>query len=109
MPSVHHSLSIAVLTGLLSMAGPAMAETLQLRIIETTDIHTNLMDYDYYKDMPSKQLGLARAASLVKQAQQEVTNSVLVDNGDLLQGSPMGTIWRQKASLQARFTRLIKQ
>ncbi|HGS4461534.1 TPA: 2',3'-cyclic-nucleotide 2'-phosphodiesterase [Vibrio metschnikovii] len=90
MPSVHHSLSIAVLTGLLSMAGPAMAETLQLRIIETTDIHTNLMDYDYYKDMPSKQLGLARAASLVKQAQQEVTNSVLVDNGDLLQGSPMG-------------------
>lgn len=44
MPSVHHSLSIAVLTGLLSMAGPAMAETLQLRIIETTDIHTNLMD-----------------------------------------------------------------
>ncbi len=83
-------LSLAVLTSMLAIAGPAMAETIQLRIIETTDIHTNVMDYDYYKDKPSQQIGLTRAATLVKQAQAEVTNSVLVDNGDLIQGSPMG-------------------
>ncbi|MCG3735805.1 2',3'-cyclic-nucleotide 2'-phosphodiesterase [Vibrio cincinnatiensis] len=83
-------LAAALLGGLLSLVGPVMAETIQLRIIETTDIHTNLMDYDYYKDKPSQQLGLARAASLVKQARAEVVNSVLVDNGDLIQGSPMG-------------------
>ncbi len=83
-------LSIAVLGGLLTIAGPAMADTIKLRIIETTDIHTNVMDYDYYKDKPSQKIGLTRAATLVKQAQQEVTNSVLVDNGDLIQGSPMG-------------------
>ncbi len=83
-------LSIAVLGGMLAIAGPAMADTIKLRIVETTDIHTNLMDYDYYKDKPSQKIGLARTATLVKEAQNEVINSVLVDNGDLLQGSPMG-------------------
>ncbi|PJC87387.1 2',3'-cyclic-nucleotide 2'-phosphodiesterase [Vibrio sp. HA2012] len=83
-------LSVAVLGGLLAMAGPVMADTVKLRIIETTDIHTNLMDYDYYKDKASKKIGLTRAATLVKQARSEVQNSILVDNGDLIQGSPMG-------------------
>ncbi|MET2899758.1 2',3'-cyclic-nucleotide 2'-phosphodiesterase [Vibrio rotiferianus] len=83
-------LSVAVLGGMLALASPAMADTIKLRIIETTDIHTNVMDYDYYKDQPSQQIGLSRAATLVKQAREEAVNSVLVDNGDLIQGSPMG-------------------
>lgn len=83
-------ISVAVLSGMLTLAGPAMADTIKLRIIETTDIHTNVMDYDYYKDQPSQQIGLSRAATLVKQVKSEVENSVLVDNGDLIQGSPMG-------------------
>ncbi|MEL7293096.1 MAG: 2',3'-cyclic-nucleotide 2'-phosphodiesterase [Pseudomonadota bacterium] len=83
-------LSLAVLGGMLTMAGPAMADTIKLRIVETTDIHTNVMDYDYYKDKPSQKIGLTRTATLVKQARAEVENSVLVDNGDLIQGSPMG-------------------
>ncbi|PSW10503.1 bifunctional 2',3'-cyclic-nucleotide 2'-phosphodiesterase/3'-nucleotidase [Photobacterium sanctipauli] len=83
-------LSLAILGGMLAIAGPATAETIKLRIVETTDIHTNVMDYDYYKDKPTMKTGLVRTATLVKQAQSEVTNSILVDNGDLLQGSPMG-------------------
>jgi 2',3'-cyclic-nucleotide 2'-phosphodiesterase/3'-nucleotidase len=89
-------ISIAVLGGMLAMAGPAMADEIKLRIIETTDIHTNVMDYDYYKDKPSQKIGLTRAATLVKEARGEVTNSVLVDNGDLLQGSPMGDYMASK-------------
>ncbi|MDF5627489.1 2',3'-cyclic-nucleotide 2'-phosphodiesterase, partial [Vibrio parahaemolyticus] len=46
--------------------------------------------YDYYKDQPSQQIGLSRAATIVKQAKSETENTVLVDNGDLIQGSPMG-------------------
>ncbi|GMQ45319.1 2',3'-cyclic-nucleotide 2'-phosphodiesterase [Vibrio sp. 10N] len=89
-------ISIAVLGGMLAMAGSAMADEIKLRIIETTDIHTNVMDYDYYKDKPSQKIGLTRAATLVKEARGEVTNSVLVDNGDLLQGSPMGDYMASK-------------
>ncbi|MGR5277778.1 2',3'-cyclic-nucleotide 2'-phosphodiesterase [Vibrio rotiferianus] len=89
-------LSVAVLGGMLALASPAMADTIKLRIIETTDIHTNVMDYDYYKDQPSQQIGLSRAATLVKQAREEAVNSVLVDNGDLIQGSPMGDYMAEK-------------
>jgi 2',3'-cyclic-nucleotide 2'-phosphodiesterase/3'-nucleotidase len=82
------------------MAGPAYAETIKLRILETTDIHTNVMDYDYYKNKPTEKTGLVRTATLVREARAEVKNSVLVDNGDLLQGSPMGDYMADKG-LQA--------
>ncbi|MCL1057996.1 bifunctional 2',3'-cyclic-nucleotide 2'-phosphodiesterase/3'-nucleotidase [Shewanella gelidimarina] len=61
-----------------------------LRILETSDLHANIMDYDYYKTKYDPTIGLARTASLIKQQGAEVSNFVLVDNGDLLQGSPMG-------------------
>ncbi|OED42696.1 2',3'-cyclic-nucleotide 2'-phosphodiesterase [Endozoicomonas sp. (ex Bugula neritina AB1)] len=90
------TLSTAILAGLVSVSGMASAATIDLRVLETTDIHTNVMDYNYYKDKPTAQFGLARVATLVKQARAEVDNSVLVDNGDLLQGSPMGDFMAAK-------------
>ena len=63
----------------------------ELRIMETTDIHTNLLSYDYYKNSVAPKLGLAKTATLVKEAREEVKNSVLVDNGDLIQGNPLAT------------------
>ncbi|WP_235847680.1 bifunctional 2',3'-cyclic-nucleotide 2'-phosphodiesterase/3'-nucleotidase [Paenibacillus tuaregi] len=70
---------------------PVTSNALKLRIMETTDIHTNLMAYDYYKDQVSPTVGLVKTASLVKQARDEVKNTLLVDNGDLIQGTPLGT------------------
>ncbi|WP_430742027.1 bifunctional 2',3'-cyclic-nucleotide 2'-phosphodiesterase/3'-nucleotidase [Shewanella mangrovi] len=61
-----------------------------LRVLETSDLHTNIMDYNYYADKEDPTIGLARTASLIKAARDSASNSVLVDNGDLLQGSPMG-------------------
>ena len=60
-----------------------------LRIVATTDIHSFLTDFDYYKDAPTEKFGFTRAASLIRQARSEVKNSVLVDNGDLIQGNPI--------------------
>lgn len=73
----------------LLVAGAAHAATVDLRIMETTDVHGNMMDYDYYKDKATAQYGLVRAATLIDAARAEATNSVLVDNGDIIQGSPM--------------------
>ncbi|WP_449548088.1 bifunctional 2',3'-cyclic-nucleotide 2'-phosphodiesterase/3'-nucleotidase [Lelliottia amnigena] len=72
------------------IAASAQAATVDLRILETTDLHSNMMDFDYYKDTPTKKFGLVRTASLINAARGEVKNSVLVDNGDLIQGSPLG-------------------
>lgn len=85
---------------LLAACAGAQAATVDLRIMETSDLHGNMMDFDYYKDAPTEKFGLARTASLIKQARQQATNSVLVDNGDLIQGSPLGDYmakkrWRQ--------------
>ncbi|USB35142.1 bifunctional 2',3'-cyclic-nucleotide 2'-phosphodiesterase/3'-nucleotidase [Paenibacillus sp. YPG26] len=79
---------------------PAVNSNLKLRIMETTDIHTNLMSYDYYKDQVSPTVGLVKTASLVKQAREEVKNTLLVDNGDLIQGTPLGTYVAKVDQLQ---------
>ncbi|MDE9452340.1 bifunctional 2',3'-cyclic-nucleotide 2'-phosphodiesterase/3'-nucleotidase [Xenorhabdus bovienii] len=65
------------------------AATVDLRVMETSDIHSNLIDFDYFKDKPTEQFGLVRTANLIKAAKAEATNAVLVDNGDLIQGSPL--------------------
>ncbi|HEX7063679.1 MAG TPA: bifunctional 2',3'-cyclic-nucleotide 2'-phosphodiesterase/3'-nucleotidase [Bacillales bacterium] len=64
--------------------------TVQLRLMETTDIHVHLVNYNYYQDKPTNQFGLAMTATLIKQARSQVQNSMLIDNGDLIQGNPLG-------------------
>lgn len=71
------------------IAASVNAATVDLRIMETTDLHSNMMDFDYYKDTATEKFGLVRTASLINDARNEVKNSVLVDNGDLIQGSPL--------------------
>ncbi|MBI0577740.1 bifunctional 2',3'-cyclic-nucleotide 2'-phosphodiesterase/3'-nucleotidase [Neobacillus cucumis] len=75
--------------------------TVKLRFLETTDLHDNVMDYDYYQDTPTIDYGLDRTAKLIKQARLDKMNtadensptyeqnSMLFDAGDLLQGNPM--------------------
>ncbi len=61
-----------------------------LRIMETTDLHVHVFPYDYYADKPRDTVGLARTASLIQAVRDEASNSLLIDNGDFLQGNPMG-------------------
>ena len=68
----------------------AAAGQAHLRIMETTDLHVHVFPYDYYADKPRDTVGLARSASHIKSIRDEATNSMLVDNGDFLQGNPMG-------------------
>ncbi len=91
--------AIGLFSAGLVFSGVASAATVDFRIIETTDIHANVLDYDFYRDATSTRFGLVRAASLVKQARAENPNSVLVDNGDLIQGSPMGD-WKAADGLK---------
>lgn len=84
----------AAATGALIMLHPfsarAQANQAHLRIMETTDIHVNVLPYDYYADKANDTMGLSRTASLVDAVRKEAINSMLIDNGDLLQGNPMG-------------------
>ena len=65
---------------------------LRLRLLGLTDLHANLYPYDYYRDCPDDSVGLARVASLVAEARAEATNCLLFDDGDILQGTPLGDL-----------------
>jgi 2',3'-cyclic-nucleotide 2'-phosphodiesterase / 3'-nucleotidase len=75
-------------------------DIVKLRILETTDIHVNLVNYDYYQDTATDKYGLAKTATLIKQARAESQNSLLFDNGDLIQGNPLGDYVAKEDPLQ---------
>ncbi len=71
-------------------AVPLAQNDLHLRILATSDLHAHILPYDYYADTDSDTKGLARTSGLIARARAEVANCILVDNGDFLQGSPLG-------------------
>jgi len=99
-------LSKAIALSLLLASGASFADStagnaqLKLRLMETTDIHMNLLNYNYFKGKTDEKIGLSKAATLIKAARAEVDNSLLIDNGDLLQGSPMGD-YMARAGIEA--------
>lgn len=81
-----------------ALAG-AQAQTLNLRLLQTTDLHVHLLSWDYYQDKPTEEYGLERAATLIETARAEQRNTLLFDNGDLLQGNPLGDYMARVAPL----------
>ena len=80
----------ASLVALHPFSARAAAGQAHLRIMETTDLHVHVWPYDYYADRPRDTVGLARTAAHIADIRSEATNSLLLDNGDFLQGNPMG-------------------
>ncbi|WP_302477165.1 bifunctional 2',3'-cyclic-nucleotide 2'-phosphodiesterase/3'-nucleotidase [Ruegeria arenilitoris] len=74
-------------------AHPPCSE-IKIRILATSDLHMNLSGFDYYSDAPEPSIGLTRTASLIRAAQDEAVTAgalvLLFDNGDSLQGTPIG-------------------
>ena len=67
----------------------AAGATAVLAVLETTDVHANLLGYDYYKLAPDPSFGLDRTATLIAQARKEYANTLLLDNGDTIQGTAL--------------------
>jgi 2',3'-cyclic-nucleotide 2'-phosphodiesterase/3'-nucleotidase len=94
-PCLRHSVFVALIPATLSMAAVAAQRapagaTATLAVLETTDLHSNVVGYDYYKLAPEPSLGLDRAATLIAQARGEFANTLLLDNGDTIQGNALG-------------------
>ena len=54
-------------------------QTVDMQILSTTDLHTNLVNYDYYQDKPSQTVGLSKTAVLIKKARETNPNTALID------------------------------
>lgn len=66
----------------------AKPRTVQIHIIETSDVHGCFFPYDYITRKP-KAGTLARVSNYVRQLREKGDAVVLLDNGDILQGQPV--------------------
>lgn len=80
----------AIVQRLLKEYKTVKGKDVSLRILGTSDLHTNFVNYDYYQDKESNALGLAKTGVLIEAARAENPNAMLFDNGDLIQGTPFG-------------------
>lgn len=75
---------------------------IRLRVLATSDLHMQIMAFDYVKDRPSKDGSLAKLATLIKTARAEALENnmpcLLLDNGDTLQGTPLGDLLALKGA-----------
>ncbi len=73
-------------------------DVVKLRFLETTDLHTNITNYDYFQDKIDNTIGLTKVATLIQQHRTDAgkPNTFLFDNGDTLQGTPFGDYVREQ-------------
>lgn len=72
-----------------SAATPARdADYARITILSTTDLHGHVYPVDYYTGKPSQD-GLAKIATLIRQARQDAPRALLLDIGDVIQGTPL--------------------
>ncbi len=89
-----------LLVSCLLLVGPAcvVGQTparVTLTLLSTTDVHGNVYPIDYYSNQPANR-GLAKIATLVKQVRDEQPNTLLLDCGDTIQGSPLAFYFARK-------------
>jgi 5'-nucleotidase/2',3'-cyclic phosphodiesterase and related esterases len=68
---------------------------MRLTILHTSDLHANLHPWNYFTGIPAEH-GLAKLATLIKRVRAASEDPVLlIDSGDTIQGSPLGSYYAQ--------------
>lgn len=60
-----------------------------LTLLGTTDIHGNIEPYNYPADKVDERSGLSKISTLVRAIRKEQPNALLLDSGDMIQGTPV--------------------
>ncbi len=87
--------SLALFVSNLTKSAAAQGERVQITIMATTDLHGNILPIDYYTNKPDAR-GLAKAATIIKQARKDNPNILLLDSGDTIQGTPLAYFHNKK-------------
>ena len=64
------------------------AERTTVTILATTDLHGHIFPFDYYGNRPAN-VGLAKAATIIRRIRKEKPHALLIDCGDTIEGSPL--------------------
>ena len=94
-PFFYSFMTLVLLLALVLVARSFVPDRVQITILSTTDLHGNINPIDYYTNKPDNR-GLAKIATLIKRLRQENPNSLLIDSGDTIQGSPLESVHGRK-------------
>ena len=84
-------LLLCVLALVAQVQPASSAEAVTITVLATTDTHGAIYPYDYYTRQPAAR-GLAAAATLIEEVRRETPNTLLIDCGDTIQGSPLESV-----------------
>jgi 2',3'-cyclic-nucleotide 2'-phosphodiesterase/3'-nucleotidase len=87
---------ISALPTLASAAAALNPDTVCISILHTTDLHGHILPTSDYEGNPDRG-GLARCATQIRQWRQQNPNSILIDVGDVYQGTDVS--FRNKGAL----------
>jgi 2',3'-cyclic-nucleotide 2'-phosphodiesterase/3'-nucleotidase len=76
------------------LASLASAKEITVTLLATTDVHGNIYPVDYFSGQPAER-GLAKIATLIRAARQENPNSLLIDCGDSIEGTPLESLYQR--------------
>lgn len=65
----------------------AEGENVNITVIGTTDLHANIYNYSYEDGKEVDNLGMAKVYSVIQKIREENPNTLLIDNGDTIQGT----------------------
>lgn len=83
------ALAVCLLVALVPAALAAEAGEKHLTILGTSDLHSNIWGFSYEDNKESTNNGMARVYTYVQQVRAENPNTILLDNGDTIQGTIM--------------------
>lgn len=82
------SITLTLILVLTFSFGTLAAE--KLTIMATSDIHQYLMPYDYMADEPNETVGFSKVYTKIQEIRESNNNTLLLSNGDFIQGSLLG-------------------
>lgn len=70
------------------MSHTEQREISRITILETSDLHGNMLPIHYANNRPND-VGLSKIASLIGAEREKEAHVIVIDNGDLIQGTPL--------------------
>ena len=81
--------------GFIPNANQAAPQRAHVVILGTTDMHGRIFPIDYYTNKYDN-VGIAKVATLIKEARKNDPDLLLVDSGDTIQGTPLEYIHNRR-------------